>query len=200
QVPAASTQVPADVPAAPLFAADVSVSAATTLVVPDAESRPANPPTASTHVSVEPTVVASTHFSLCKRRKHVAKKWVTPIVDMADVALIKFDSDSGSDDDPLPYAPYAGWEMVPSPLDSVHAYYDMVGHTKHFTSLRKLLHMVEKNDLRRFIGAVDKLYQKEEPDTFALLLWGDLHVLFQSLDDEDALDFWHNQDSWRIRS
>nr|GEU79780.1 hypothetical protein [Tanacetum cinerariifolium] len=46
----------------------------------------------------------------------------------------------------------------------------MAGHTKHFTSLRELLHMVEKNDLRRLLGAVDELYQKEEPDTIALLL------------------------------
>nr|GFA92134.1 hypothetical protein [Tanacetum cinerariifolium] len=60
--------------------------------------------------------------------------------------------------------------------------------------------MVEKNDLWKLLGAVDNLYQMEEPDTFALLLWGDLHVLFQSLADEDAYDFWHNQDSWRIRS
>nr|GEU50106.1 hypothetical protein [Tanacetum cinerariifolium] len=29
---------------------------------------------------------------------------------------------------------------------------------------------------------------------------GDLHVLFQSLDDTDALHFWRTQDSWRIRS
>nr|GEW54329.1 hypothetical protein [Tanacetum cinerariifolium] len=36
----------------------------------------------------------------CQRRKYIAKKRVTPIVDMADAALIKFNSDSGSDDDP----------------------------------------------------------------------------------------------------
>nr|GFD59289.1 hypothetical protein [Tanacetum cinerariifolium] len=40
------------------------------------------------------------------------------IVDMANAAMIKFDSDSDSDDDPLPYALYAGWEMVSSPLGS----------------------------------------------------------------------------------
>nr|GEW56426.1 ribonuclease H-like domain, reverse transcriptase, RNA-dependent DNA polymerase [Tanacetum cinerariifolium] len=74
------------------------------------------------------------------------------------------------------------------------------GHTKHFTSLHELLHMVEKNDLRRLLGAVDILYQREEPDTFSLILWGDLCMLFQSLADEDAHDFWRNQDSWRIRS
>nr|GFB35425.1 aminoacyl-tRNA synthetase, class 1a, anticodon-binding [Tanacetum cinerariifolium] len=145
QVPAASSQVPAGVPAAPSFPADVSVHAATSsaptdisipvvssahaaasvpteTVVHTAESHVDDPLTASEHVSTEPTVVAPTPSSLRTRRKHIAKKWVTPIVDMADAAMIKFDSDR------------------------------------------------------------------------------DLHVLFQSLDDADALDFWRNQDSWRIRS
>nr|GEW64373.1 aminoacyl-tRNA synthetase, class 1a, anticodon-binding [Tanacetum cinerariifolium] len=158
QVPAASTQVPADVPAAPSFAADVSVSTATTPVVPAAESRPADTPTASAYVSVKHSVAASTQSSSRRHRKDIAKKWVTPIVDMADAALIKFDSDSG------------------------------------------ILHMVEKTNLQKLQGAVDNLYQREDSDTFALRLWGDLQVLFQSLDDEDAHDFWRNQDSWRIRS
>nr|GEY66968.1 UBN2 domain-containing protein [Tanacetum cinerariifolium] len=171
QVLAASSQVPASVPAAPTFAADASISAATTPEVPAAESRPSDTPTASVHVSVEHSVAASTQSSSHRRRKHIAKKRVTPFVDMVDAALIKFDSDSGSNDDPLPYAPYVGWEMVPSPLGSVHAYYDMAGHTKHFTTLRELLHMVEKIDLQKLLGAVDNLYQREDPNTFALLFW-----------------------------
>nr|GEZ17517.1 xylulose kinase-1 [Tanacetum cinerariifolium] len=188
-VNAASLQVPAapsvvadvSVPAAPSVAIDVSVPA----VPPDPavdsahvdtevhadESNPDDTTTASEQVSAEHTVAASTPLSLRTRRKHLAKKRVTPIVDIADDALIKFDSASDSDDDPLPYAPYAGWEMVPSPLGSVHAYYDIEGHTKHFTSLHEILHMVEKNDLRRLLGAVDNLYRREEPDTFALLFW-----------------------------
>nr|GEU48374.1 copia protein [Tanacetum cinerariifolium] len=105
-----------------------------------------------------------------------SQKWVTPIVDVADDALIKFDSASDSDDDPFPYVPFSGWEMVPSPLGFIHAYYDMEEHTKHFTSLCELLHMVEKNDLQKLLGVVDNLYQMEEPDTFALILWGDLRV------------------------
>nr|GFB60181.1 hypothetical protein [Tanacetum cinerariifolium] len=170
QVPAASSQVPASIPAAPSFAADVSVSAATTLEVPAAESCLADTPTASAHIFVEHYVAASTPSSSRKRRKHIAKKRVTLIVDIADDALIKFDSDSGSDDDPLPYTSYAGWEMVPSPLGSIQAYYDMVGHTKHFTSLHELLHMVEKTGLQKSLGAVDNLYQREDPDTFSLIL------------------------------
>nr|GFA32428.1 hypothetical protein [Tanacetum cinerariifolium] len=70
-------------------------------VVHTAESHLDDPLTASEHVSTEPTIVAPTPSSSRTRRKHIAKKRVTPIVDMADVAMIKFNSDS--DDDPLPY-------------------------------------------------------------------------------------------------
>nr|GEU71522.1 putative ribonuclease H-like domain-containing protein [Tanacetum cinerariifolium] len=154
-------QVPTGVFAASSIAAAVSVSAAPSIPVDESvsaapsvpantevhadESRLDDPQTTSEHVSTEPTVNETTLSSLRTHRKHLAKKWVTPIVDIADDALIKFDSTSDSDDDPLPYAPYAGWEWF-------------------------------------------------------LLHWGDLHVLFQSLDDEDDHDFWRNQDSWRIRS
>nr|GEY34892.1 reverse transcriptase domain-containing protein [Tanacetum cinerariifolium] len=147
QVHAVSSQVPASVLAASTFAADASVFAATTPEVPAAESRPTDTPIASAHGSVEHSVAASTQSSSRRRHKHMAKKRFTPIVDMADAALIKFDSNSGSDDDPLPYTPYAGWKMVPSPLGSVHAYHDMAGHTKLFTTLHELLHIVEKTDL-----------------------------------------------------
>nr|GEU86126.1 copia protein [Tanacetum cinerariifolium] len=146
------------------------------------------------------TSTHATPSSSRSRRKKIAKKRVTPIVDVADVNLIKFDSASESDGDPLPYAPYVGWEMVPTPLGSIHAYYDMEEHTKYFTFLHELLHMVEKNDLRKLLGDVDKFYQRQEHETFALILWGDLRVLFQSLDDEDAHAFWRDQESWRIRS
>nr|GFB90938.1 hypothetical protein [Tanacetum cinerariifolium] len=156
----ASSQVLASVPEVPSVAAAILVpaalSVAAVVLVPAAPS-----------VAVDVLVLA-VPSDLAKR--------VTPIVDIADDALIKFDSASDSNDDPLPYAPYAGCEMVPSPLGSIHAYYDMEGHTKHFTSLRELLHMVEKNDLWKLLGAVDNLYQREEPDTFALLLWRDLQV------------------------
>nr|GEX59261.1 JmjC domain-containing protein [Tanacetum cinerariifolium] len=213
QVPAVSTQDPAGVPAAPSIPVDPSLPAASSSdpaaipvpavsiahaavfvpakpMVHSAESYMDDPLTAPEHGSSEPTVAAPTQSSSRNRRKHIAKKRVTPIVDVADAAMIKFESDSNSDDDPLPYTPYAGWEMVPSPLCSIHAYHNMAGHTKHFTTLREILHMMERTDLQRLLGAVDALYQSEEPNTFALLLWGDLHVLFQSLDDTNALHFW----------
>nr|GEY00272.1 JmjC domain-containing protein [Tanacetum cinerariifolium] len=173
-----SALVPTGVPAAPSFPADVSIHAVTSsapadisvpavspayaaasvsaeTVVHTAESHLDDPLTVSEHVSSEPTVVAPTPSSSHTRHKHITKKRVTPIVDMADAAMIKFDSNSDSDDDPLPYAPYAGGEMVPSPLGFVHAYHDMAGHTKHFTTLRELLYMVEKTDLQKLLETVD---------------------------------------------
>nr|GEY76836.1 hypothetical protein [Tanacetum cinerariifolium] len=164
QAPAISAQDPAGVPVAPLILVDASLPAASSFD-PDAIPVPAVP----AHGSSEPTVAAPTPSSLRHRRKHIAKKRVTPIVDVANDAMIKFDSDSDR-------------------------------HTKHFTTLREILHMVERTDLQRLLGVVDALYQSEESDTFALLLWGDLHVLFQSLDDTDALHFWRTQDSWCICS
>nr|GEZ56870.1 hypothetical protein [Tanacetum cinerariifolium] len=273
----ASLQVLASVLAAPSTAAAVSV--------------PAAPSTAA-------AVSVSTTLSIHADTEQIAKKRVTPIVDVADDALIKFDSASDSDDDPFPYAPFnmlsladkaifsgadncppmlekdmydswrsrmglymfnrqhgrmilklvehgpllwptieedgvtrlkilksakaiqadcdvkatniilqalppeiyalvsnhkvakdlweriqmlmqGTWEMVPSPLGSIHAYYDMEEHTKHFTSLRELLHMMEKNDLRKLLGAVENFYQREDPDTFALILWGDLRRMLK---------------------
>nr|GFA52263.1 hypothetical protein [Tanacetum cinerariifolium] len=163
QVPASvstapSTAAAVSVPAAPSIATDVSVPTAPSIV-------------ADVSVSAAPSVHADTEVDAVESRlddtqtasKHVSTKHT--INDASD-----------RDDDPLPYAHYVGWKMVPTPLGSIHAYYDMEGHTKHFTSLRELLHMVEKNDLRKLLVVVDNFYQRHEPDTFALISWGDLRV------------------------
>nr|GEU44226.1 hypothetical protein [Tanacetum cinerariifolium] len=132
---AKQSRVPASIPAAPSIAVDVSISAvsATTADVSLAPTLPAESVAevhanesrldenqiASEQVSTESqedsTTVAftsrvshATPSSSRRRRKQIAKKRVTPIVDVVDDALIKFDSASESDDDPSPYAPYTG--------------------------------------------------------------------------------------------
>nr|GEV78746.1 hypothetical protein [Tanacetum cinerariifolium] len=178
QVPATSSQVSASVPAAPSIAADVSVSAVfTTTVDPTLptgsvaevhanESRSDENQNTSEQVSAEHT---STNVVFTSGVSHATP---TSSLDVADDALIKFDSASESDGGPSPYAPYVGWQVLPTPFGSIHAYYDIEEHAKHFTSLCELLHMVEKNDLRRLLGDVDKFYQRQEPETFGLILWG----------------------------
>nr|GEX99819.1 hypothetical protein [Tanacetum cinerariifolium] len=156
-------EVPYDLPA---------VSTHVDIEVHAEESTPDDNPTTSEQVSAEHSVVVSTPSSSHKRRKQIAKKWVTPIVDITDDALIMFDSTSNSDDDPLPYVPYAGWEMVPSPLGSIHAIMIWRG-----TPNTSLLFVNFYTWWRRMIFSD---------------CW--------SLDDDDARDFWRNQDGWRIRS
>nr|GEW99938.1 reverse transcriptase domain-containing protein [Tanacetum cinerariifolium] len=69
--------------------------------------------------------------------------------------------------------------------------YDLSG-VHHLTAKdREIFMLVEKDyPFRKGLALVMISYK----------LQGYLHVLFQSLDDVDALDFWRNQDSWRIRS
>nr|GEX09719.1 hypothetical protein [Tanacetum cinerariifolium] len=138
-LPVATSSAPAAIPVPVVSIAHVAVSVPAEPMVHPAESHMDTPLTVPAHGSSEPTVAVPSSSSSRHRRKHIAKKRVTPIVDVADAAMIKFDSDN--DDDPLPYVPYAGWEMVPSPLGSVHAYHNMARHTKHFTTLREILHM-----------------------------------------------------------
>nr|GFD23797.1 hypothetical protein [Tanacetum cinerariifolium] len=105
---AATSSAPADISVPAVSPAHAAVSVPAETVVHTVKSLLDDHLTASEHVSTEPTVAAPTPSSLRRHCKHIAKKRVTPIVDMADAALIKFNSDSGSDDDPLPYAPFAG--------------------------------------------------------------------------------------------
>nr|GEU64217.1 ribonuclease H-like domain-containing protein [Tanacetum cinerariifolium] len=93
-VPSVATAV--SVPAAPSVAADVSVPAVPYDLVAVSthvdtevheESTPNDNLTASEQVSTEHSVAVSTPSSSCKRRKQIAKKRVTPIVDIADDAL-----------------------------------------------------------------------------------------------------------------
>nr|GEY00464.1 hypothetical protein [Tanacetum cinerariifolium] len=72
------------VPAVPPAHAAVSVPA--DIEVHTDESRLDDPHTASEHVSTEPTVDETTPSSSRIRRKHLAKKRVTPIVDIANDA------------------------------------------------------------------------------------------------------------------
>nr|GEU78746.1 hypothetical protein [Tanacetum cinerariifolium] len=136
---AEQSRVPASVPAAPSIAADVSVSAVSTTTTDVSVSEWPIPTSGSVGVSTGVTEATTTSILILRhlplllryltlllleslwmlpltvRHKQIAKKRVTPIVDVADVDLIKFDSASESDGDPSPYAPFAGWHGLEVP-------------------------------------------------------------------------------------
>nr|GEV17068.1 hypothetical protein [Tanacetum cinerariifolium] len=163
------------VPAAPSIAADVSVfvvstttadvfAALTTTTSIGCGPSPsvAEDPTTPTQVPpVTPDLVAISAHADTEVHVDVSHPDDNQTASEQVSAEHTVDNASESDDDPSPYAPYASWEMVPTPLGFIHAYYDMEENTKHFTSLCELLHMIEKNDLRKLLGAVDNFYQSE---------------------------------------
>nr|GFA08165.1 hypothetical protein [Tanacetum cinerariifolium] len=47
-----------------------------------------------------------------------------------------------------------GWEVLPTPLGEINALYRIDGTTKHFATLRQILHMVDRQDLMKLYGLV----------------------------------------------
>ncbi|GJV28280.1 hypothetical protein Tco_1384728 [Tanacetum coccineum] len=60
-----------------------------------------------------------------------------------DKTFIKVVSDEDSEDEaPILWSALAGWEVISTPLGEINALYRMDQSTKHFTTLREILHMV----------------------------------------------------------
>nr|GEV02952.1 putative ribonuclease H-like domain-containing protein [Tanacetum cinerariifolium] len=85
------------------------------------------------------------------------------------------------DDEVTPaWSAVVGWEVLPTPLGEINALYRIDGSTKHFTTLRQILHMVDQQDLVKLYGLVVQYYETHPAAGVGLILWGDLQVLFDS--------------------
>ncbi|GKB32097.1 hypothetical protein Tco_0871498 [Tanacetum coccineum] len=72
--------------------------------------------------------------------------------------------------------------------------------TKHFTTLREILHMVDRHDLLKLYGMVVTYYENHLIAGAGLMLWGDLQVLMDSQEGGKGSFVWNNQSLWQIRS
>nr|GEV85352.1 ribonuclease H-like domain-containing protein [Tanacetum cinerariifolium] len=59
-------------------------------------------------------------------------------------------SPKSSDEAPRLWSALVGWEVIPTPLGDINALYRIDRSTKHFTTLRQILHMVDRQDLVLF--------------------------------------------------
>nr|GEU33613.1 JmjC domain-containing protein [Tanacetum cinerariifolium] len=121
--------------------------------------RPKSPkvPTPSMpEVTISP-VVTSPPSSRTRRkslgRKHIHKpKSTLPKLDLDAPAqtflkvVVNEDSDDEDFVDEVSSA-VVGWEVLPTPLGEINALYRIDGSTKHFATLRQILHMVDQQDL-----------------------------------------------------
>ncbi|GJZ82766.1 retrovirus-related pol polyprotein from transposon TNT 1-94, partial [Tanacetum coccineum] len=122
------------------------------------------------------------------RRKSLATRMMPSFeVDLnaPDKSFIQVLSDNDSDDsnddsNPLFWHAFAAWEVIPTGLGNVNALYFTDKSSKYFTHLREILHLINRQDLSKLYGMVVKHYEVNPLAGTRMILWGDLHVLFES--------------------
>nr|GEY16573.1 aminoacyl-tRNA synthetase, class 1a, anticodon-binding [Tanacetum cinerariifolium]GEY23650.1 aminoacyl-tRNA synthetase, class 1a, anticodon-binding [Tanacetum cinerariifolium]GEY23833.1 aminoacyl-tRNA synthetase, class 1a, anticodon-binding [Tanacetum cinerariifolium] len=74
--------------------------------------------------------------------------------------FIKVVSDEDSEDEATrPWSALVGWEVLTTPLGDINALYRIDWSTKHFTTLRQILYLVDRQDLVKLYGLVVKYYE-----------------------------------------
>ncbi|GKF76628.1 hypothetical protein Tco_0229098, partial [Tanacetum coccineum] len=167
------------------------------------------PPTGFSPPSNVPSAEPTTHSygtrrrSLGVRKKQLGWKGVhtshsaIPVEDNDPEAELKVcikyasDEDSSSDDDTfVNLYTVVDWELLPTGLVWINAIYKKDNSRKYFTSLREILHLVSRTDLKTIYGRVVTYYQDKPAEGVSLILWGDLKVLIDSLKVNDVGDMW----------
>ncbi|GJT06335.1 hypothetical protein Tco_0840797 [Tanacetum coccineum] len=134
----------------------------------------------------QPPVVSSPKSSGIRRKSLGRNRLTKPKsilkeldLDADDKTFIKVVSDEDSTDEaPILWSALAGWEVISTPLGEINALYRPDQSTKHFTTLRKILHMVDRQDLLKLYGM----------------------VLIDSQEGGKGSFVWNHQHLWQIRS
>ncbi|GKC57383.1 hypothetical protein Tco_1084981 [Tanacetum coccineum] len=72
--------------------------------------------------------------------------------------------------------------------------------SKYFTHLREILHLLDRQDLSKLYGMVVKHYEANPIAGAGMMLWGDLHVLFESVEGGSSVEVWADQKDWVVSS
>nr|GEW65707.1 putative reverse transcriptase domain-containing protein [Tanacetum cinerariifolium] len=87
-------------------------------------------------------------------RQHVKNQ--SSAIYNTDVSKVVVDEDSDDEDSvDKVWSAVVGWEILSIPLGDINALYRIDGSTKHFTSLRQILHLVDRQDLMKLYGFVE---------------------------------------------
>ncbi|GKE35236.1 hypothetical protein Tco_1454558 [Tanacetum coccineum] len=122
-------------------------------------------------------------------------------LDPDDKTFIKVVSDEDSTDEaPILWSVLVGWEVISTLLGEINALYRSDQSTKHFTTIREILYMVDRQDLLKLYGMVVTYYENHPVAGAGLMLWGDLQVLMDSQAGGKGSLVWNHQSLWKIRS
>nr|GEY77192.1 aminoacyl-tRNA synthetase, class 1a, anticodon-binding [Tanacetum cinerariifolium] len=117
---------------------------------------------------VPQSLVVSSPKSSGTRRKSLGKnRLIKPKsnlkeldLDADDQTFIKVISNEDSEDEaPFLWFAFLGWEVITTPLGDINALYRIDRSTAYFTTLKKILHMVDRQDLLTLYRLVVKYYE-----------------------------------------
>ncbi|GKA92591.1 hypothetical protein Tco_0814516 [Tanacetum coccineum] len=223
-VPPASNPSTAGVPSNPSPFVDTPPHSPEVTPVSPPKPSDAAPSAAASHTEVPPAVprttgprtrsqssAAATKSPGPRRKSLSTRKMSTSVVDLnAPVqsfihVLSEDDSDDDSDDhhhadNPLYWHAFAAWEVVTTGLGDINALYFTDKSAKYFTHLREVLHLLDRQDLSKLFGMVVKYYADHSLAGSGMILWGDLHVLFESSTGGSSSVVWNDQQKWILHS
>nr|GEX56902.1 hypothetical protein [Tanacetum cinerariifolium] len=119
-------------------------------------------------VSVSPVVTSPPSSRIRRKslgRKPMHKSKSTPPtldLDAPAQTFLKVVVDEDSDDEDYVdevWSAVVGWELLSTPLGEINALYRIDGSTKHFSTLRQILHLVDLQDLMKLYGLVVQYYE-----------------------------------------
>ncbi|GJS29521.1 hypothetical protein Tco_0490141 [Tanacetum coccineum] len=164
-------------------------------------SRSSRPRTRSQSIDADIKTYSTRRKSLAPRKMPSSEVDLTAPDNSFIQVLLNDDSDDTDDSDPLFFwHAFAAWEVVPTGLGDVNSLYFIDKSSKYFTHLREILHLLDRQDLSKLYGMVVKHYEVHPLAGIGLILWGDLHVLFESTAGGSSVDVWNDQQEWVIRS
>ncbi|GJY02390.1 hypothetical protein Tco_0360542 [Tanacetum coccineum] len=163
--------------------------------------RSSGPRTRSQSIDADIKTYSTRRKSLAPRKMPSSEVDLTAPDNSFIHVLLNDDSDDTDDSDPLFFwHAFAAWEVVPTGLGDVNALYFTDKSSKYFTHLREILHLLDRQDLSKLYGMVVKHYEVNPLAGTGLILWGDLHVLFESTTGGSSVEVWNDQKEWVIRS
>ncbi|GJV21511.1 hypothetical protein Tco_1370531 [Tanacetum coccineum] len=163
--------------------------------------RSTGPRTRSKSIDADIKTYTTRRKSLAPRKMPSSEVDLTAPDDSFIQVLLNDDSDDTDASDPLLFwHAFAAWEVIPTGLGDVNALYFTDKTSKYFTHLREILHLVDRQDLSKLYGMVVKYYEVNPLAGNGLILWGDLHVLFESTNGGSSVEVWNDQKEWVIRS
>ncbi|GJR81132.1 retrovirus-related pol polyprotein from transposon TNT 1-94, partial [Tanacetum coccineum] len=163
--------------------------------------RSSGPRTRSRSIDADIKTYSTRRKSLASRKMPSSEVDLTAPDDSFIQVLLNDESDDTDDSDPLFFwHAFAAWEVVPTGLGDVNALYFTDKSSKYFTHLREILHLLDRQDLSKLYGMVVKHYEVNPLAGTGLILWGDLHVLFESTTGGSSVEVWNDQKEWVIRS